>query len=203
MKLISTIMFLLSCYYASAQFVKGDRFIAGGYSVSVQNSSEDSFYEGKHRSFQVYPEVGFLLNERYALGGGFNFLSTRNKSDLGQGSYQDHKVLGLGVYLFVKRYFPITEKFFFSMDGSVSYDRRRATTDYGGAESKEKSYSVGLNVSPSLMFFPSPNWAIEGSIGGINLNHSRGLSDDSKSTSFGLNYGSFSLGFAYFFRKTD
>lgn len=203
MKLILTIVFLLSCCCANAQFVKGDKFIAGGFSVSVQNSSEDNFYDGKYRSFQVYPEVGFFLNERYAVGGGFSFLTTTNKSDVSQGTYQDHKVLGLGVDLFVKRYFPITEKFFFSMDGSVSYDRRRATTDYGGSESKEKSYIVGLNVSPSLIFFPSPNWAIEGSIGGFNLSHSRGLSDDSKSTSFGLDYGSFSLGFAYFFRKAE
>jgi hypothetical protein len=104
--------------------------------------------------------------------------------------------------LFAKRFFPLSETFFFSATGSVDYDRFRSTsTASGGYESTTKSYRIGLNVSPSLIFFPSRNWAIEGTIGGLSLSHSRGISDESKSTSFGLNYGSISLGFAYYFRS--
>lgn len=202
MKFIPAIILLLTCHLASAQFVKGDKFIAGGYSVSVQNSSNGNGGENKHRSFQVYPEVGFFLNSRYAVGGGLTYSSGTSKFDYGQGVYQTYKNQGFGLYIFVKRYFSITEKFFFSLDGSVAYDRARSTTEISGAESTNKSYIIGFNATPSLIFFPSDNWAIEGSIGSLGLSHSRGLSDESKSTKFDLNYGSISFGFAYFFRNS-
>ena len=125
-----------------AQFVKGDKFIAGGYSVSVQNSSTGNGAENRHRSFQVYPEVGFFLNSRYAVGGGLTYSSGTSKFDYGQGVYQTYKNQGFGIYIFVKRYFSITEKFFFSLDGSVAYDRARSTTEISGAESTNKSYII-------------------------------------------------------------
>jgi hypothetical protein len=202
MKFIPALILLLTCHLASAQFVKGDKFIAGGYSVSVQNSSTGNGDENKQRSFQVYPEVGYFLNERNAVGGGLNCYSGTSKYDYGQGDFQNYKIRRFGVYLFVKRYFSITEKFFFSIDGSVGYDRGRTTTETGSNESTSKSYNIGVTATPSLMFFPSPNWAIEGSIGSLGLTHSRGVSDKSKSTTFDLNYGSISFGFAYFFRKS-
>jgi hypothetical protein len=145
--------------------------------------------------------VGFFLNERYAVGGGLSYSSTLNEYEFG-GGHQIRKTRGFGVHLFVKRYFLISEKFFFSMDGSVGYDRGRTTMETGSTESTSKSYNISMSATPSLIFFPSPNWAIEGSIGGLSLTHSRGVSDESKSTFFGLNYGSISLGFAYFFRKS-
>lgn len=200
MKLLSVILPLLSCHLALAQFVKGDRFIAGGYSVYVQNSSQENDEDDKNRSFQVYPEVGFFLNDKYAVGAGLNFSSSTYKYSFGQSPYQEQKNRGFGVYLFAKKYVPIADKFFFSLDGSIGYDRGRTTRDTGTSETTRKSYSIGLNVTPSLIFFPTPSWGIEGSIGGLGLTHSRGLSDEFKSTSFGLNYGNISLGFAYFFR---
>jgi len=62
MKLTAIITCLLACHLAHAQFLKGDKFVAGGYSILVQNSSGDNFEDGKTRSFDVYPEMGFFLN---------------------------------------------------------------------------------------------------------------------------------------------
>lgn len=167
----------------------------------VQNSSGGNFENNKSRSFSVYPEMGFFLNERYAVGGGLSFSSAKSRYDIPQGGYQENRTRGFGAYVFVKRYFPISEKFFFTMDGSLDYDRGKTTYGNNGFENTNKSYSIGLNATPSLIFFPSPNWAIEGSIGGLSLTHSRGISDEYKSTSFGVNYGGISLGFAYYFRN--
>lgn len=202
MKLILVITFMITCQVAAAQFVKGDRFIAGGFLVSAHKSSTGNGEENRFLSFFVSPEVGFFLNERYAIGGGLSYSTSTRKYELAQGSYQKVKNWGLGAYFFVKRYFPISEKFFFSLDGSVGYDRGRSTTGIPYAESTNKSYSMRLDATPSLIFFPSHNWAIEGSIGSLSLVHSRGVSDESKSTTFGLNYGGISLGFAYFFRQS-
>lgn len=102
MKLTQAIILLLTCHVASAQFVKGDRFIAGGYSVSVQNSSTGNGEENRHRSFQVYPEVGFFLNDRYAVGGGVRYSSATSKYDYGQGDYQTHKNRGFGLYSVIR-----------------------------------------------------------------------------------------------------
>jgi hypothetical protein len=201
MKPVLTVMLLALCHSSTAQFVKGDKFLAGGFTNSIQNSTTGNDDDLKYRSFQVYPEMGFFLNERHAVGGGLSYSTTTSKYEY-QGNFQENGHKGIGVHGFVKSYFPITEKFFFSVDGTIGYERGRSTTDTGTSESTSKSYSLSFFVSPSLVFFPSQNWAIEGGIGGLGLSHSRGLSDDSHSTSFGLNYGSFSLGFAYFFRSS-
>lgn len=169
--------------------------------INLQKTSDGNEDDNtKHRSFLLYPEIGFFLNQYYAVGGGLNFASSGSRFEF-QGGYQETKGRSFGVYMFVKRYFPISEKFFFAMDGSLAYDRGKTTSSSNGFEGTDKSYSVGLQASPSLIFFPSPKWAIEGSIGGLSLSHSRGISNESKSTSFGINCGSISFGFAYFFRK--
>jgi hypothetical protein len=204
MKLTAIIICLLTCHLASAQFTKGDKFVAGGYSISVQNSSADNGDDNKNRFFQLYPEFGYFVNQHYAIGGGLTFSRGTTRYEVVQGDYQEQKSTGFGAHLFAKRFFPVSEKFFFSITGSVNYNRfRSVSAASGGYESTSKSYRISLNVSPSLIFFPSPNWAIEGTIGGLSLSHSRGISDESKSTSFGINYGSISLGFAYFFRTTS
>jgi hypothetical protein len=201
MKFAAIITCLLACHLANAQFSKGDKFFAGGYSISLQDGSNGNGDNNKHRSFQVSPEIGFFLNENFAVGGGLTFASSKSRYEYFQGNYQEAKDRGIGVYVFVKRYFPISEKFFFSLDGSINYDRRKNTSTINGLKGSGKSYSIGLHASPSLLFFPSPNWAIEGSIGGVGLTHSRGISDETKSTSFGINYGSISFGFAYYIRR--
>jgi hypothetical protein len=203
MKTALAFMLLLTCQLSSAQFVKGDKFIAGGYSMTVRNSSTGNGEDSKHRSFQIYPQLGFFLNERYAVGGGLSYSTTTNDFDYGQGATQNYKDRGFGLHAVARRYFPIADNFFFSMDATASYGRYRSTFDNGSSESTRKSYTISLDINPRLIFFPSQNWAIEGGIGGLSLSHSRGLSDDTKSTSFGLNYGSFSLGFAYFFRANE
>ena len=193
---------LLALYHIStAQFVKGDKFISGGYTISVHNSTTSNDDDYKFRSFQIYPEMGFFLNERHAIGGGLSYSSTTNKYEY-LGDFQKNHGRGIGVQTFVKSYFPITEKFFFSVDWTIGYEREKSKLETSTSENTSKSYNLSTFLSPSLVFFPSQNWAIEGGIGGLSWSHSRGLSDDSKSTSFGLNYGSFSLGFAYFFRSS-
>jgi hypothetical protein len=200
MKSALCFLLLLTCHLCTAQFAKGDKFIGGGYSATVRNSSNGNGEDSNYRSFQIYPQLGYFLNERYAVGGGISYFSALNENDYGQGTYQNYRDRGVGIHAFAKRYFTIAEKFFFSVGGTASYDRSRSKVENGSAESTRKGYVISLNMTPSLIFFPSPNWAIEGGIGGLSLSHSRSLSDDSKSTSFGLNYGSFSLGFSYFFR---
>jgi hypothetical protein len=201
MKPVLTVMLLALCHISTAQFVKGDKFISGGFTISVQNSTTGNDDDLKYGSFHVYPEMGFFLNEWVAVGGGLSYSTATTKYEY-QGNFQENSNRGIGVQGFVKSYFPIAEKFFFSADGTIGYERGRSSTDTGTSESTTKSYTLSFFVSPSLVFFPSQNWAIEGGIGGLSWSHSRGLSDDSKSTSFGLNYGSFSLGFAYFFRSS-
>lgn len=195
-------MLLALCHLSTAQFVKGDKFISGGYSISVQNSTTGNDDDLKYRSFQFYPEMGFFLNERHAVGGGISYSSARSEYEY-LGNFQKNRDRGIGVHTFVKSFFPIAEKFFFSVDGAIRYERGRSTVETTGtSENTTKSYSLSFFVSPGLVFFPSQNWAIEGGIGGLGFTHTRGLSDDSKSSSFGFNYGSFSLGFAYFFRRS-
>src|SRR5688572_20057476 len=100
MKLTTTVVFLLACHLANAQFSKGDIFVAGGYSITVQKSDYDNGEDNKNRSFYVYPEIGYFLNHQYAVGGGLSFYSSRNRYEPSQGNYQEATDRALGAYLF-------------------------------------------------------------------------------------------------------
>jgi hypothetical protein len=137
--------------------------------------------------FRFHQQSGYAMN---------NTENIYNSSDK-----QIYKTHSFSIHTFVKRYFPISEKFYFSTEGSVGYSRGNETREYQNEEQKYKWHGVGADIYPSLIFFPSSTWGIEASIGSLTFDRTVNLSDDSKSTSVNFNHGTFSLGFAYYFRK--
>lgn len=90
----------------------------------------------------------------------------------------------------------ISDKFFFTIRGNISYGRGVLINESGSSESKTKAYNIGLYIQRALLFFPPPKWGIEGSIGSLGFTHSRDLSYESKNSFVNFNYGTFSPEFA-------
>jgi hypothetical protein len=64
-----------------------------------------------------------------------------------------------------------------------------------------KSYELGLAVAPTFIFFPSNRWSIEAILGSLAYSFEKGLSERWHDHSVQLDYGTFNLGLAYYFRK--
>lgn len=195
MKNAFVVLFVFVPFLSNAQFVRGNKFIGGTLSISAQSSTMDDSGTSqiKTHTFALSPTLGCFLNDKYAVGGGIGFVSTSQKYDYANmtDSFQSRAV---SLQAFARRYFMISDKFYFMMTGSVNFSR-------GNQESnsiKSKYYFVGLKVQPAFVFFPSPRWGIEGGMGTLGFTHNRSLSYDTKYNNFNLDFGGFYLGFAYY-----
>lgn len=202
---VFVVFVLCSALQVKAQFAKGQKFITGNLSFEVHDWS-DEFNGGNditstNISFQ--PSLGFFLNDKIAVGGrvGYIFSRRKNVSNGNPGFETIDKSRSYSVGGFVNRYFTISEKFYFRMTCDLGYFRSVQESD-SGIGYKIKSHGFGINVQPSFIFFPSSAWGIEAGLGNLGYNVSRGLSNDSKGSSFDFDYGLFSLGFGYYFNRS-
>lgn len=202
MKTTLSMLLLLAVTSAYGQFTKGDKFLSAYVAVNGTNANSENDDKYRNKTFQISPAVGVFLNERYAFGGGLGYAINDVENIFLSGDKQLIKSRSFSIHTFVKRYFLISEKFYFSMEGRVGYQRGNETREYQNIEQKYKWHAVSANISPSLIFFPSPTWGIEASIGSLNFSRQVNLSSEQNSTTVNFNHGTFSLGFAYYFRKS-
>jgi hypothetical protein len=196
MKNSFVVFFVFVSFLANAQFVRGNKFIAGTFSISTQHASTNNSGTPvtNGHMFELSPAFGYFLNDKYAVGGGIGFISTSQKTTYDPNQSFEYESQAITFRAFAKRYFLISDNFYFMMTGSVDFSRGKQ----GQNPDKTKYYSLGLSFKPAFIFFPSPKWGIEGGIGNLGFSHTRNLSEEEKYNNFYLNYGTLYLGFAYY-----
>lgn len=199
------IFFLLCLPVCSwAQFSAGNKFIGGSVSINNQNGNVTSPYVSLAQNFGISPSMGFLVKDNLAVG--FRLGYTKSYTDYNYGNISgypksnDYEAFSGG--LFLRRYITISEKFLFAIDGSVNYIRGTTTNSYIGQTNSyiTKQYNLTAQVAPLFIYFPSDHWGIEASLGSLYFTHMYNFITDKNANMFNLNYGSFSLGFAYYIR---
>jgi hypothetical protein len=188
-----------------AQFTKGDTYLGGTFSVGLQESTVINT-DYKQKSFSLFPRVGFLTSEKFALGGqvGLSYTNQHYGSNTG-----DYTTKSYYAGVFGERFFALSDKFLFSLVGTLSYSRSNNSTPYfnittGQVEVEEdKAYNIGVTVEPSFLFFPSPNWSVGVGLGSLQYAYGHSLSEDTSSNNFTLNYGSLLLVLRYYIRKNN
>jgi hypothetical protein len=210
MKKIIVFAFISLPLFAIAQFNNGDVFIGGAASVSLQNTSAPTTanpgYTSQINSFSISPAIGFFLNQKFSIGGDLSYGGSIQKYENPSNNIQSTtKYNALGVGAIARYYFPISNSFYFSLQGLISFNRGTNKSDQtsGGftSNSESNNYSLGVNFNPVLIFFPSPQWGIEASVGSFGYSYYRNLPDVSHSSSFNLSAGRFTFGLAYYFLK--
>jgi hypothetical protein len=210
MKKLAVLLFLALSFPATAQFSKGTVFLGGTLSTIFQNSDNNTPVNQIPNSqttsnFGISPSVGFFLSEKMAVGAALNYSAQRSDYHQANGYYSKSSLISIGNNPYLRLYQPITGSIYFGLQGSVGFSRGnfKQTTTNGIAEmvTEIPSYSLTASVKPLFIFFPSPKWGIETSIGSLGYSYSRNLPDASSSTSFGMTAGSFSFGVAYYFIK--
>ncbi len=188
----------------SAQFNKGDKFIGGSLSIQTLHSpyTPDIMFFTKGTGITISPQIGFLLNEKLAFGGNLIYSSIHYVAgpDTSEATSDMHTY---SIGLFLRRYYSINEKFLFSLTGNADYGRGKNQYSSKVSDDETKNYKYSISVYPSFIFFPSQKWGIEASIGNISYDHTKTIDSDNKTDTFGIGYGSFILGFAYYFQKIN
>ncbi|MBL0743118.1 outer membrane beta-barrel protein [Chryseolinea lacunae] len=194
MKKLLLLVVVLIPAFAHAQFNKGDAFLGG----TISGSSDFS------NNLSVSPFFGFFLNSKISLGGRVEYGSTRSEQNLtandGSTSHLVTSTKSFFVAVVGRKYYPLSDKFFFALQGELNYGRSNVMNENNGVESHDDVYSLGLNVKPVFAYFPSPKWGIEGSVGSLGYTFSKALSGSSNHIA-SLDAGTVTLGFAYYFRK--
>lgn len=202
MKKIFLLLLVPICSWA--QFSAGNKFIGGSVSVNNQNGSVTSPYVNLNQNFGVSPSMGFFIKDNVATG--FRLGYSKSFTDYNYGNLNgypksfDYESFSGG--LFLKRYITISEKFLFAIDGGINYVRGTSTNAYVGTSNTyvTKLYNLTAQITPSFIYFPSDHWGIEASLGSMYFTHMYNFTNDVNANTFNLNYGSFSLGFAYYIR---
>ncbi len=201
MKKYLVTLLMITPLLSNGQFMKGDKFIGGTFRLSSQTpnkSNQGATYEVK--GFSIDPFMGFLINENFAVGGqvGYSYFNTKYKDQTNDREYNSN---GVSVGLIARRYFNISDKFVFAINGNLNFNRGTESDTCVASETTTQNYQIGTSLIPTFIFFPSPKWGLEASIGALSYNYSRNLSTDSDTSYFNFYYGSINLGLSYYLRK--
>jgi len=203
MKKYLVTLLMITPLLSSGQFMKGDKFIGGTFRLSSQTptkSNQGTTYEVKE--FSINPFMGFLINEKFAIGGQIGYSNFNSKYN-DQTNQREYNSKGFSLGLNSRRYFSISEKFVFAISGYLNFSRGTETDITSTSESNTQNYQIGTSLAPTFIFFPSPRWGLEASIGALSYSYSRNLSTDSDTSYFNFYYGTIKLGLAYYFRKEN
>jgi outer membrane protein len=206
-------LLLFAPVLVKAQFSKGDAFLGGNVSMNYYHSSPSgqqngtSDRENTNYSYSFSPTIGFFMGERFALGGNIQYGRASSENDTGTSLQKDHatsaSLAAVGRY-----FFPFNEKFSFALTGDIFYSRSKYDSEYSNSienyygKSATKSYSAGIHIKPTFLYFPSRHWGFEASIGNLQFVHEHNLSTYSKASTLTTTLGPISLGVAYYFRKS-
>jgi hypothetical protein len=220
-KAVALSIVLLPCI-AFAQFSKRQVYLGGSLSSSLFSNempaTANSYSSGnKNNMFTLSPIVGVFLNPKIAVGGSVGYTATYNESNYTSSYYDANNNLitvpafqkswskGIIFMSFTRYYVPISSSFYFAAHGQINFTRsnQKNIQNTGTQEITNENpyYSIGVTLKPVFIFFPSPRWGFEVSVGSLGYLYYRYLPNVSSVNSFSLNAGSFSFGLAYYFAK--
>lgn len=201
MKYLLSVFFLLLSWKASSQFTKGDKFVSGSFGVSDQRSNPDLTWT----TYSVSPSIASFVNEKWAAGGSLSYNYSINKST-SNNALAENERWSVGIGLTATRFISISEKFYFSLGGSLNFSRGTTTSlsssQFGFSETKRDQYSLSIYVNLVFWYFPSSRWGFQAGIGNVSYSYWYDLTQDNRTTNFNFYGGNVSLGFAYFFRRS-
>jgi hypothetical protein len=169
---------------ANAQFRSNQVFVEGSFGYSRLPISSTINRIG---SFNF--SLGLMASEKTAILGGFNLVDSKFASS-------NTATSQFSFFVGVRQFVPITEQFYFFTQGIVGYgDFMGDSFGTAGLFSTNGAESVYLQVSPGLMFFPKPRFAVTARIGSLGYK----FGANSSGSVFEVNGGTLRLGLLYRF----
>lgn len=223
-KLILIAFALLAAHILFAQPVKGKVYVGGNLNVNKTDAptmfSNELF--DKNVNLIISPNVGYFVSDKLAIGATINYgyYYYKNNSNVNSGGVAiSMNGANYGGNLFARYYKPLTEKLFFTVNGSIGYsyttiqtetfikDSNNISSNY--VKSKEQKNNYNINISPGFEYFVTPHLGLSTNIGSISYSfvQSKNQSVSKQSTNnfninlFPFSFSSLSIGLKYYFNK--
>jgi hypothetical protein len=215
-------------FVVNAQFNRGQIFMGGTLSASIDNNDVPSSgypYNGSSystRSISLSPILGCFLKPKLAIGGGLSYSSNYSESNYPGYFYDSNnnlvyynnssktKISSISIIGFARYYINLSNSFYFVGKGITSFSRGNQNDDSmyrdisGTREtsSDKPFYSLGISLNPTLAFFPSQKWCLEASVGTIGYQVQKNLPNVSSNQNFTVSAGYISFGVTYFLKRS-
>jgi len=128
--------------------------------------------EEKNSNFSIQPMIGTFVSDNLALGIFANYEQTRNEVIYPEISYSySNKMKAFTVGPFIRKFFPLNEKFALYGQGNIGYNHRstRYEPEVTGSIFSTTSKSNGLMAAlkPGIVFFASNKIGVDLSVQGL------------------------------------
>jgi hypothetical protein len=185
---------LLPCL-VFGQFDKGQVYLGGTLSTSVHNTPTVPSVSLSN-AFEVSPSLNIFLNTKLSLGASIGYSYTKAQVFVpNTGTVVSGTTNTISFSPTARYYLPISSSFYVALQGQVSYSHSNSNIYY------TSDFGYGINFNPVFIFFPVPQWGIEGTIGSIGYAKTHYTYSSTFDNNFTLNAGSFSFGVAYYFKR--
>ena len=182
-------------------------FIEGNLSVSYSNDEKTDFgskYSNSSIRTNISPKIGFLLNDKFAIGGSMSIIIGSGNSDSINYNEEHHlkiRDLGLGFSIFSR--YKILEKGKFSLlvEGSTGIQRITTKTNFEhveksgvqwGGHNKYEMFSFGISIAPVVSYDITDNISIITTSDFLSLNFLHSINKDeysNRNTSNNFGFG--------------
>jgi hypothetical protein len=147
--LLSIAIFLFASI-TKAQITKGSVYLGGSIGASTSKQQNDTYpNEGKSSWLSINPAVGVTVKNNLIAGVDLNYLHGSSKNF----SSQDNKRNGYGAGLFLRKYFPLSNRFYVFGETGIGYFSQKyeylKTPGYPFT-STNKQHSVSANIYPGV-----------------------------------------------------
>ena len=199
MKKIILLVFLFTVSLSKAQD-KGTWVFGGELGFRDTNFTDNNNLSGNNsEQLNIFAKAGYVFtNTNFEVGLGLGYGSTKNNSLNFNG---DKKFISTVIAPYIKKYFPVNDKFAFHLIGEFGYRKSYVETPTSNNEVDQQEY--GFVLRPGFVYFLTKNIALTGNIGSLGYNKSDNKylnSQDSKYETFSFNIDSTNImfGFAYY-----
>ena len=211
---------------STAQISAGTRAIGTNFLYNSSTQNNETFnavlvrtgtMKVTNRQILVLPFWDRFISENIAIGIGPGYANEFTKYDETT-SVTEYKNRSYSINLRLRRFYDITEKWFFVFENRVFYadtEVTQKTTAKGGNPSTNdsrvvtKGHSWGGSIRPGVMYLINTKFALEARFGYIQFEHreedvnnsSRGLRTDQVTNTYTANFDfeSLNFGFQYYF----
>lgn len=222
-KKILVVLTVLSMSSAFSQTDKGQKFIGGQMNLQGSTSAivdVNMLNNSQNFNVNVVPSLGFFVKDNFAVGATLNYgysRSTLRRETPVVGlpfsyiSNNQNTSNGFGIGGFARYYFDLSDKFSFFLNGGLNYTysiQENITTENNPSDGNPGTpisrtnllNTANIGVSPGFVFFVTPKFGIQTSIGSVYYQFTNSHSKQAPTyTSNMANYGfNFNLTSFYF-----
>ncbi len=154
-----TILFFAAITTGNAQFQKGQKLLGGSinFSGGTTDAEQTSNFKSDRSGFSINPSFAWFTSSNRTTG--FSLGYTRNSSfqeNLIGRSYQKNVSKTMNADVFTERFYPVTNKVYFTLQARLGANYSRGTTINSGPnneiENRQRGFGAAAGLTPGFTY---------------------------------------------------